>query len=578
MGRSLWLCGVLCAVPSAFAGPAQDNVLILIADDLGVDWLGMYGLAADPPSTPHLDALAASGIRFQNAWSTPLCSPTRAAIQTGRYGFRTGVGNLVDATYALPLAELTLPEVLDLGTGGATAHALFGKWHLGNSAVGGELAPNLAGWGHFAGTAVAVGVAGPGENYFEYTKVVDGKVEVVDGYLTSDLVDDALAWIAAADGAGEPWLAVTAFQAVHTPFHAPPPELHGVDLSGAGPPESDPVPYYRAMVESLDTELGRLLEGVDLERTTVVFVADNGTSYEVVVPPFDPARAKNTVYEGGVRVPLFVAGSAVLAPGTTCDALVSAVDLFATAVELAGVDLSAVLPPEHVLDSVSLVPYLADPALPSLRSTVFTELFLPNGPVAGPWPEAVIGTFCQADEGFGGPGSVALAMCGDPLIAIGSADLRVSGAPPFAPSILALAALAQPTPLLGGTLVPYPPALLLPLVADAAGEVVLPGLHGPLPGLLELYVQVAVLDPGQSQGLAFTNALRVAFLPWNAKAMRDARYKLIADVHGGFVRFYDLLLDPLEHDDLLVQGPLSPEAEESYLALRAELDALLAPP
>jgi arylsulfatase A-like enzyme len=490
MRRRLWLCGVLCAVPPAFAGSTEGNVLILIADDLGVDWLGMYGLAADPPSTPHLDALAASGIRFHNAWANPLCSPTRAAIQTGRYGFRTGVGNLVDTAYALPLAELTLPEALELGTDGATAHALFGKWHLGNLAVGGELAPNLAGWGHFAGTAAAAGLPGPGEDYFHYTKVVDGSSTVVDGYLTSDLVDDALAWIGAADAADEPWLAVAAFQAVHAPIHAPPPELHGVDLSAAGPPESDPVPYFRAMVEALDTEIGRLLEGVDLQRTTVIFLGDNGTSPQVVVPPFDPARAKNTVYEGGVHVPLFVAGAAVEVPGTTCDGLVHAVDLFATALELAGVDLAAVLPPDLALDSVSFAPYLADPALPSLRSTLFTEVFKPNGPVSGPLAEAVIGPYCQEDEGFGA-GLRLLAVCGDPLIDIGSAELHLAGAPSFAPSILAVGALAQPMAILGGTMVPFPPALLVPLVADGAGELLVPGIHGVVPGPWELHLQMS---------------------------------------------------------------------------------------
>ena len=338
------------------------------------------------------------------------------------------------------------------------------------------------------------------------------------------------------------------------------------------------MPYFRAMVEALDTEIGRLLEGVDLQRTTVIFLGDNGTTPQVVVPPFDPARAKNTVYEGGVHVPLFVAGAAVEVPGTTCDGLVHAVDLFATALELAGVDLAAVLPPDLALDSVSFAPYLADPALPSLRSTLFTEVFKPNGPVSGPLAEAVIGPYCQEDEGFGGPGSALLAVCGDPLIDIGSAELHLAGAPSFAPSILAVGALAQPMAILGGTMVPFPPALLVPLVADGAGELLVPGIHGVVPGPWELHLQIAVLDPDQALGLAFTNAVRVAFLPWNTKAMRDARYKLIADVYGGFTRLYDLWLDPLELVDLLAQGPLSPEAEASYGTLRAELEALLAPP
>lgn len=566
-----------CSLLASAAG-AQDNVLIMIADDLGVDWLGMYGQAVDPASTPQLDALAAGGILFTNAWSGPLCSPTRAAIQTGRYGFRTGVGHLVDPTYALPLEELTLPELLDQGTAGAYAHALFGKWHLGNDAVGGALAPNLAGYGHYSGTATAVGIPGPGEDYFHFTKIVDGVEEVVDGYLTTDLVDDALEWIAAQEAAEKPWLAVAAFQAVHHPHHAPPPELHSVDLTGAGTPEDDPVPYFGAMIEALDTEIGRLLAGIDLQSTTVIFIADNGSASEVVVPPFDPEKAKSTVYEGGVHVPLIVAGPRVLAPGSVCDALVHAVDLFSTAGELAGIDLQAALPPGLVLDSVSLLPYLADASAPSLRATVFTELFRPNGPVQGPLAPAVFGTYCQEDLGFGGPGSVVLAVCGDPLMDLGEADLFLSGAPPFAPAFVAVGPVATPIAIAGGTMVPVPPILILPVAADGAGGLFFPGVHSDVPGPFDLYVQAAVVDPLQPQSFAFSNAVRIAFLPWNTKAIRDERYKLIADVHGGFTRFFDLWADPLELDDLLVPGPLPEEEESRYGALRQELEALIAAP
>ena len=89
--RTSFVAGAL-AFFSALPCAAQDNVLLVIADDLGTDWLGLYGQSPDPPSTPNLDALAAGGIVFTNAWANPLCSPTRAALFTGRYGFRTGVG------------------------------------------------------------------------------------------------------------------------------------------------------------------------------------------------------------------------------------------------------------------------------------------------------------------------------------------------------------------------------------------------------------------------------------------------------------------------------------------------------
>jgi hypothetical protein len=284
------------------------------------------------------------------------------------------------------------------------------------------------------------------------------------------------------------------------------------------------------------------------------------------------------VYEGGVHVPLLVAGACVLAPGTVCDGLVHAVDLFPTAAELAGVDVAATVPPEVVIDGVSLLPYFAVPSQPSLRATIFTEFFRPNGPVQGPIAPAVIGTCCQADLGFGGPGSVLLSLCGDPLNEMGKADLKLTGAPPFAPAFLALGTIFAPTPIVGGTMVPVPPAFILPALTDEFGEELFPGIHSTAPGPINLYVQMAVLDAQQPQGFAFTNAVHIAFLPWNTKAIRDERYKLIADVHGGFTRFFDLSVDPLELNDLLAAGPLSKEEAVRYDALRQALEALVALP
>jgi len=356
-------------------GVAPANVLVLVADDLGADQLALYGKGADYPSTPVLDGLAAGGVLFRSAWTNPICSPSRASLMTGRYAFRTGVGNGVTPhEYALQPEEFILPEMLDAGAPDVYSHAVFGKWHLGSEAVGGVLAPNLAGWGHFSGTTENLGQPG---GYFSWPKVVDGVVTTSTTYATTDVVDSALAWIA---GATEPWLVYVSFHAPHAPFHAPPEELHSVDLSSAGPPGTNPRPYYKAMVEALDTELGRLLEGLgeQLANTHVIFVGDNGTPDEVAVSP--SGKHKGTVFEGGVHVPLIVSGPAVSAPGTETDALVVSTDLFATVAELAGVDLAQVQPAGFVLDSVSWVPYLADPLQPALRPWIFTEAFKPNGP------------------------------------------------------------------------------------------------------------------------------------------------------------------------------------------------------
>ncbi|MEE8507836.1 MAG: sulfatase-like hydrolase/transferase, partial [Myxococcota bacterium] len=151
---ALLILGAGIAICCAPVEPTQpSNILILLIDDFGVDMVGAYEEGTEPPPTPNIDRLASRGVLFRNAWSYPNCSPTRAAIHTGRYAFRTGIGTLVRPWgYALPLRELTIPEMLTLGTKGLFSTAAIGKWHLGNESVGGPHAPNQAGYHHFAGT------------------------------------------------------------------------------------------------------------------------------------------------------------------------------------------------------------------------------------------------------------------------------------------------------------------------------------------------------------------------------------------------------------------------------------------
>ena len=356
-----------------FAGSsvAQDNILILLADDMGVDNVGVYGEGGTPPATPTIDALAQTGVLFRNAWSNPLCSPTRATIQTGRYAFRTGIGHLVtNGSQPLVFDEVTLPEMLDAG-GAGYAHAAFGKWHLGNVDVGGPLAPNLAGYDHFVGTEQNfVGDYG----YYHWPKIENGFESISARYATIDNVDDAADWI---DVAPEPWLCYIAFNAPHSPFHRPPKELHSVVLPDIEDVRRSPNPFYRAACESMDAEILRLftLMGDKYDRTNIFFIGDNGTPHDATIPPFDPSHAKLTPYEGGINGPFIISGPAVTQPGRESDALISTVDVYKTVTELAGLSH---LPPQSPVDSVSLVPYLDDPDQESVRPTVFSEFFLPD--------------------------------------------------------------------------------------------------------------------------------------------------------------------------------------------------------
>ncbi|MEM7199011.1 MAG: sulfatase-like hydrolase/transferase [Planctomycetota bacterium] len=348
---------------------AQENLLILVADDLGVDNVGAYGEGSAIPPTPNIDALASQGVLFRNFWSNPVCSPTRACLHTGRYSLRTLVGHAVplQQTGVLDLTEISIPKMLDLGNGGY-AHSLIGKWHLGDERNGGDLGPNMTGWSHFAGL-----IPGALGDYYNWRRTVDGVTAQSTVYATTQMVDDALSWIGQQSG---PWVCMLAFNAAHGPLQPPPPSLHSQNLNGLNP-ATTPVPFYKAIAEAMDTEIGRLLASLGPQRqnTNVIFLGDNGTDGPVSVPPFRPSHAKGTPYEGAVNVPLIFAGPTVTSPGREVDALVGAVDLFATVAELAQVDLTTTLPPTLEIDSVSFLPYITDPAQTPIRQTVFAELF-----------------------------------------------------------------------------------------------------------------------------------------------------------------------------------------------------------
>ena len=558
------------AALTGFSSPqvaAPNNVLIVLVDDLGAEWLSPWGGVSPMPATPNIDALIADGVTFTNFWAYPMCSPTRAAIQTGRYGFRTGMGAIATPSYPLPLDEVLLPELLDHGSGGTYQHALFGKWHLGTT--GGLWAPNVAGWGHYSGVLPGVSAV---QSYELWSKVTDGVLSTSTEYVTTEVVDDALAWMTAQT---DPWLCFVSMLSVHNPFHAPPEHLHSQDLSGAGPPTEDCVPYYLAMIEALDTELGRLLAPIDPGDTAVIFLSDNGTPVPCTLPPIEPDHVKQSLFEPGIRVPLIVTGPLVEEPGGSCSALVNATDLFATVADLAGIDLEAE-GPGVTLDSQSLVPYLENPSLASQRPWIFSEHFIPNGPRSDPPQPAMTEPVCQQDLGLQGPGNAVLSMCGLPLVQYAATELLLEGAPPGATVFLGFGITWDPIAVFGGTVGPNPLIWVNVEFADEQGEVRLE-VPNSASSAVTLYMQGAVLDDGQEQGVALTNALQAEFLPWDTKAIRNDTTKLVLDIHGGYHRLYDLELDPLETTNLL-DAPLSTEHEADYLELLSAVTDLITQP
>lgn len=366
----------------ALAGRAvASNVLLVVLDDVGVDRVRAYGVHPNPAPTPTLDALAARGVLFETCWAQPYCSPTRAAILTGRHPFRTGIGAVITSKVGesgLGLEEWILPEVLEQGSAGAIRTAAIGKWHLGGPADEFWHA-EASGFELYSGAPENLGFPGDEGVWWDFHKLVHGGSVHVTRYATTDEVDDALRAI---DRFGsEPWCLYLALHAAHQPYHAPPDHLHDRPL--VGDPDDSPAAHHAAMVQAIDAELGRLLAALPpatLANTTVIVVADNGTQGPATTPPSVPTHGKGTLFEGGVRVPLIIAGAGIAptARGRRCAALVQSTDLFATAADLLGVDARKVVPGSVALDSRSLVPYLSDPGLASGRAVLFTEHFKPN--------------------------------------------------------------------------------------------------------------------------------------------------------------------------------------------------------
>ncbi len=306
---------------------ARPNIVFILADDLGWADLGCYGNQFN--ETPALDALAAQGILFTQAYATcPVCSPSRASIMTGKTPVATGITDWLpgrklttgpvasdrllaaDTQQHLALAETTLAEVLR-AQGYATG--LFGKWHLG-------------GPGHFPeqqGFEVAVGKPHGGSplSYFYPYQNKNAQSEDLNlggqpgEYLTDRLTDEALKFMG--QHQDRPFFAFISHHAVHTPIVAKPElvEKYRQNLQG-GPEEAPRNPRYAALLESLDQSVGKIMAFLTAnglaERTIVVFTSDNG-GLAVEEGPHTPAtlntplrQGKGHVYEGGVRVPLLM--------------------------------------------------------------------------------------------------------------------------------------------------------------------------------------------------------------------------------------------------------------------------------
>lgn len=328
---------------AAFAspGPERPNIMLILADDLAPGDLAFRNGGVS--RTPNLDRLAFESVRFSQAYSAScVCAPARAALLTGRYPHRTGVVTLNMNRFPeltrLNRDETTIADVL--GSNGY-ATGLIGKWHCGQ---GDRYHPLKRGFQEFEGFTGSQDLS-----YFEYALDVAGKpVEVNDSYLTDDLSQRAINFVKRHQS--RPFFLHLAHYAPHRPLEAPAELVRGYQDKGL---DKSAATIY-AMIEVMDRGIGELLRELDRlklsSKTIVIFASDNGPD-PIPGVRFNENRrgAKYEVYEGGIRVPLFVRWQGTLPPGQR-KSIVHFIDLFPTLLDICEVEHRSKLP----IDGMSL--------------------------------------------------------------------------------------------------------------------------------------------------------------------------------------------------------------------------------
>ena len=301
------------------------NILLIIADDLGKDAINGFTEGSIKPNTPNIDALKNSGLTFSNLWVNPTCSPTRASIITGRYGYRTGVKGAGDV---LAESEVTLQKYINEETNNSYASAIVGKWHLSGSNSNAN--PESFGIDYYSGL-----IRGAVQDYYQWQLTEDGSINMQTNYITEVFTDLSIDWI---NAQSKPWFLWLAYSAPHTPFHVPPSNMHNQGDLPAYNNGQDPIPYFMAAIEAMDFQIGRLLENIpteEKENTIIIFLGDNGTPSQVAQSPYSSSTVKNTLFQGGINMPMFISGDGVTRTGVD-DNLITSTDLFATIAEIAG--------------------------------------------------------------------------------------------------------------------------------------------------------------------------------------------------------------------------------------------------
>jgi arylsulfatase A-like enzyme len=351
------------------------NIIFILADDLGYTDVAAFG--SKYYETPHIDRLAAQGMRFTNHHHCQNCTPTRAALMSGQYGARTGVYTVgsverfdwrkrplrpVENVTSLPLDRVLLPQTLQTA---GYATAMFGKWHIGQQ---GAYLPGQRGFGE---AIVSMGA--------HYDFNTNPKTEYPQGqYLADFLTDRAVDFIRRKKA--EPFFLYLPHFGVHSPHEAKPELI--ARFKGKPGVGGHKNATYAAMIASVDESVGRvtaLLEELKIaEQTVVIFASDNGgvggyAREGIIKNAGDitdnaPLRSgKGSLYEGGTRVPLIVRWPGQVEAGSTCAVPTIHVDIYPTLAAIAG----ATMPAGQIADGESLVPLLRERGGQLAREAIF---------------------------------------------------------------------------------------------------------------------------------------------------------------------------------------------------------------
>jgi arylsulfatase A-like enzyme len=356
---------------------AQDgvrpNVVLIITDDVGYSDFGSYG--ARDIKTPHIDRLAREGIRLTDFYAAPQCTPTRAALITGRYQQRIGLERALSTApeglqSGLPVSGKSLPQLLK-NHGYATG--LIGKWHLGFKP---EFGPNAHGFDYFFGFLAGyidfyTHTRGDGDDdLYENTAPIKQ-----DGYMTDLITARAVRFIE--QQAQRPFFLEVAYNAAHWPFQPPDrPSKAPNNAAFQGPAMTPPATRedYVAMVERADRGVGEILEALDTRKlsrnTLVIFTNDNGGEWLSSNAPL--FHRKDTLWEGGIRVPAIVRWPARVPAGRTSPQVGITMDLTASILAATATPV----PSDLRLDGIDLLPVLTGES-PVIERTLFWRIQTP---------------------------------------------------------------------------------------------------------------------------------------------------------------------------------------------------------